>query len=83
MRYDPTAPVGARPVHLNDNSGPVAPVAGLAQVGVRDGIALSQSTAPYVGRGSLCMGADDTCGARKAKGTDLCAGHLRSAGLLD
>lgn len=31
---------------------------------------------------SLCHGNEYTCGARKANGTEFCAGHLRSAGLL-
>ncbi len=33
-------------------------------------------------RSGLCMGNDDTCGARRAKGTEWCAGHLRSKGEL-
>jgi hypothetical protein len=34
-------------------------------------------------REGRCIGNDDTCGARKAKGTDWCVGHMRSLGLLD
>lgn len=34
-------------------------------------------------REGKCLGNDDTCGARKAKGTDYCVGHLRSMGLLE
>jgi hypothetical protein len=33
-------------------------------------------------RSGLCAGNDDTCKARKAKGTDWCAGHLRARGEL-
>lgn len=29
-------------------------------------------------RTGLCAGNDDTCGARRAKGTEYCIGHLRS-----
>lgn len=29
-----------------------------------------------------CTGNDNTCGARKANGTEFCAGHLRSRGEL-
>lgn len=31
-------------------------------------------------REGFCRANDNTCGARKAKGTDLCIGHLRSSG---
>ena len=31
-------------------------------------------------RGNLCVGNNDTCGARRAKGTEWCVGHLRSRG---
>jgi hypothetical protein len=34
-------------------------------------------------REGKCIGNDDTCGARKAKGTDWCVGHMRSLGLLE
>jgi hypothetical protein len=30
-----------------------------------------------------CIGNDGTCGAFKAKGTDYCAGHLRSQGVIE
>ena len=30
------------------------------------------------GRGNHCRGNNDTCKAFKSKGTDYCAGHLRS-----
>jgi hypothetical protein len=33
-------------------------------------------------RTGLCVGNDNTCGARQAKGTEWCAGHLRSRGEL-
>lgn len=41
---------------------------------------VSQSShAAYVSpRKGLCIGNDNTCGARQAKGTAYCAGHLRS-----
>jgi hypothetical protein len=47
-----------------------------------DGARLAAPSGPYLGRGSKCSGNDDTCEAPKAKGTDMCVGHLRSAGLL-
>ena len=31
---------------------------------------------------TLCTANDDSCGARRAKGTEFCAGHLRSRGEL-
>ena len=40
------------------------------------------STAPYKGRGSLCMANKDTCNGKRAKGTEYCIGHLRSFGML-
>ena len=33
-------------------------------------------------RTGLCIGNDNSCGARQAKGTEWCAGHLRSRGEL-
>ena len=33
-------------------------------------------------RGKHCKGANDTCKGYKSKGTEFCAGHLRSMGLL-
>lgn len=40
------------------------------------------ASGPYLGRGSKCSANNDTCEAPRAKGTELCVGHLRSAGLL-
>ena len=34
-------------------------------------------------RDGFCVAKENTCRARKAKGTDYCAGHLRSRGELD
>lgn len=34
-------------------------------------------------REGKCIGNDNTCGARKAKGTEHCVGHLRGLGLLE
>lgn len=34
-------------------------------------------------RAGKCIGNDDTCGARRAKGTEYCVGHMRSLGLLE
>jgi len=39
---------------------------------------LAAASAPYVGRGNKCSGNEDTCEGIRAKGTDLCMGHLRS-----
>ena len=44
-----------------------------------EGARLASASGPYLGRGSKCSGNDDTCEGMKAKGTDLCMGHLRSA----
>ncbi len=43
-----------------------------------DGARLAAPSAPYVGRGSKCAANEDTCEGMRAKGTDFCAGHLRS-----
>ena len=43
------------------------------------GARIAPPSAPYLGRGNKCSGNDDTCEGMKAKGTDLCMGHLRSA----
>ncbi len=40
---------------------------------------LATASAPYVGRGDKCSGNDDTCGANKVRGQELCAGHLKQA----
>jgi hypothetical protein len=36
---------------------------------------------PYVGRGNKCSAKNDTCEGNRVQGHDLCAGHLRSAGV--
>lgn len=43
----------------------------------------AQEAARKKQREGMCIGNDDTCGARRAKGTEYCAGHLRSLGLLE
>lgn len=40
---------------------------------------LAAASGEYLGRGSKCMGNDDTCGANRVKGQELCSGHLRQA----
>jgi hypothetical protein len=54
------------------------PVSGmrLSQV---DGARLAAPSAPYIGRGNKCSANQDTCEGIRAKGTDLCMGHLRQA----
>lgn len=34
--------------------------------------------ATYTGRGSKCLGNDNSCGANRRKGTLWCAGHTKS-----
>lgn len=43
-----------------------------------DGARLAPPSAPYVGRGNKCSANDDTCEGMRAKGTELCMGHLRA-----
>lgn len=40
---------------------------------------IATASAPYVGRGDKCTGNDDSCGANKVRGQELCAGHLKQA----
>ena len=40
---------------------------------------IATASAPYVGRGDKCAGNEDTCGANKVRGQELCAGHLKQA----
>lgn len=40
---------------------------------------IATASAPYVGRGDKCSGNDDTCGANKVRGQELCAGHSKQA----
>lgn len=44
--------------------------------GLEDSVLAPPGGMDYV-RGSLCKGNDDSCGAPRAKGTELCIGHLR------
>ena len=43
------------------------------------GAALAAASAPYIGRGNKCSANEDTCEGMRAKGTELCMGHLRSS----
>jgi hypothetical protein len=43
------------------------------------GSRLASASAPYVGRGNKCSANDDTCEGMRAKGTELCMGHLRAS----
>jgi hypothetical protein len=43
------------------------------------GAKLAAASGPYIGRGNKCSGNDDTCEGMRAKGTEFCAGHMRSA----
>jgi hypothetical protein len=56
------------------------PVPGIRPAAEIPGSRLASASGPYLGRGNFCSANDDTCTGRKAKGTDLCMGHLRSAG---
>lgn len=44
-----------------------------------NGSRLAAASAPYIGRGNKCTANDDTCEGMRAKGTELCMGHLRKA----
>lgn len=44
---------------------------------------LAAASAPYVGRGDKCSGNDDTCGANRVRGQELCAGHLKQSKSLE
>ena len=56
------------------------PVPGIRPAAEIPGSQLAPPSCPYLGRGNFCSANDDTCTGRKAKGTDLCMGHLRNAG---
>ena len=56
------------------------PVQGIRPAAETSGSRLASASGPYLGRGNFCSANDDTCTGRKAKGTDLCMGHLRNAG---
>ena len=49
-----------------------------ARLAHQDGARIAAASAEYVGRGNKCSANDDTCEAIRAKGTQFCAGHLRS-----
>jgi hypothetical protein len=40
---------------------------------------IASASAEYVGRGPKCIANEDTCEGARAKGTEYCVGHLRSA----
>ena len=56
------------------------------RIGVTEETERAHSGVPYKAPPSrpdtLCTGNDNTCGARKANGTEFCVGHLRSRGEL-
>ena len=56
------------------------PVQGIRPAAETPGSRLASASGPYLGRGNFCSANDDTCTGRKAKGTDLCYGHLRNKG---
>jgi hypothetical protein len=41
------------------------------------GAKLAAASAPYLGRGDKCSGNDDTCGANRMRGQELCVGHMK------
>ena len=41
------------------------------------GAKLAAASAPYIGRGDKCSGNDDTCGANRMRGQELCVGHMK------
>ena len=43
------------------------------------GARIASASAPYVGRGTKCIGNEDTCGSQRAKGTEYCIGHLKQS----
>lgn len=54
-----------------------APVSGIRPASQQDGSKLAPGSGPYLGR-NKCIANEDTCEGPRAKGTDYCAGHLRS-----
>lgn len=66
-------PKGAVPTHSLYGRPAMA-----ARLAYDEGARIAPPSAPYVGRGNKCTANDDTCGAIRAKGTQFCAGHLRS-----
>ena len=55
-----------------------APVSGQRLAAV-DGARIAAPSGPYIGRGNKCSANEDTCEGMRAKGTELCMGHLRSS----
>jgi hypothetical protein len=43
------------------------------------GARLAAPSGPYIGRGTKCIGNEDTCGSQRAKGTEYCIGHLKQS----
>jgi hypothetical protein len=68
---------------MNNNSVPAHSYYGIPQNNQRlsavAGAQLAAASAPYVGRGDKCSGNDDTCGANRVRGQELCAGHMKGA----
>lgn len=54
------------------------PVSGQRLAAV-DGARIAAPSGPYIGRGNKCSANEDTCEGMRAKGTELCMGHLRSS----
>lgn len=52
--------------------------ANAARLAYDDGARIAAPSGEYIGRGNKCSANDDTCEAVRAKGTEYCAGHLRS-----
>lgn len=44
---------------------------------------LAAPSAPYVGRGNKCSANEDSCEGMRAKGTELCMGHLKARDAKD
>lgn len=68
---------------MNNNSVPAYAYYGTPQnyqsLSAVAGAKLAAASAPYVGRGDKCSGNDDTCGANRVRGQELCAGHMKGA----
>lgn len=68
---------------MNNNISPAGSYYGVPQQGYRlsavAGASLAAASAPYIGRGDKCIGNDDTCGANRVRGQELCAGHMKKA----
>lgn len=66
---------------MNNNSVPAYAYYGTPQnyqsLSAVAGAKLAAASAPYVGRGDKCSGNDDTCGANRVRGQELCAGHMK------